>query len=329
MSEPYVSVVIPVFNGGLYIARCIDSILSQSFVAYEVIVVDDCSVDNTRDVVREYCSCNKNIKLIERNKNSGGGRLPRFDGILSSNGKFVCPVDADDTLERDYIKKLVQRQRETQADIVLGRMVICSSTGSLTGRMIPEVDYDMDEFFSGTEAVKHTCRSFEIALAGMLCETSLYKECIREFNSGYDCDAFSDELDQRRLLLKAKRVSMVDARYFYWQVSSSIVHTKSVNLERVLHIRRVFDFFLQEFRDDPKIKHDITENSLESLYRLCQAHCVRASIQSIKMLKDAHAYIVKNCNTSIRSRFRFFSVMFLFACASVFLAKLRMKIGCK
>lgn len=100
---PIISVIMPAYNVEKYIGEAIESILSQSLADWELIIIDDCSTDNTEDVVNKYITQYPQIKLLKRKQNSGGCRLPRFDGILAAKGEFVCPVDSDDLLEKDYL----------------------------------------------------------------------------------------------------------------------------------------------------------------------------------------------------------------------------------
>ena len=118
-----ISIVMPAYNVEKYIAEAIDSIIAQTYKDWELIVVDDCSKDATCEIVERYTNQYPNIKLIRRKENSGGCRLPRFDGILAAQGEFVCPVDSDDTLESSYLQKCINRQKETNVDIISNQLV--------------------------------------------------------------------------------------------------------------------------------------------------------------------------------------------------------------
>jgi glycosyltransferase involved in cell wall biosynthesis len=96
---PKVSIVITNYNYAPYLKECIDSCLAQDYQYCEVIVVDDCSGDNSRDIYNTY---EGRIKIVEREKN-GGQLAAFFSGFDIAGGEFVVFVDADDFLDSDAI----------------------------------------------------------------------------------------------------------------------------------------------------------------------------------------------------------------------------------
>jgi len=92
--NPLVTVVMPAYNAGKFIAEAIESILNQSYENIELIVVDDCSSDDTVSIVGKYL-CHSRVRLILHDKNCGVSRTLN-DGILAANGTYVARMDADD-----------------------------------------------------------------------------------------------------------------------------------------------------------------------------------------------------------------------------------------
>ena len=113
-----ISIVITAYNVGKYIEKSINSVLNQTYKDIELIVVEDCSTDNTLEIVNKF---KDKLKLVKHDTNVGAG-LSRRDGIKTSTGDFVLLLDADDWLSSNYIEQLVKRQKETDADIVSGGM---------------------------------------------------------------------------------------------------------------------------------------------------------------------------------------------------------------
>lgn len=116
-----VSVIITAYNVEKYIKKAIDSVLYQTYKNIELIVVDDCSTDSTLNVIKGLQNSKTSIpiNLVQHIGNQGAG-ISRRDGIKAASGDYVMLLDADDWLKEDYIEKLVQRQQETDADIVSG-----------------------------------------------------------------------------------------------------------------------------------------------------------------------------------------------------------------
>lgn len=104
--EVNVSVIIPVYNAGKTLKRCLDSILKSTYKDYEVILVDDGSKDNSYDISLDYSNKYSFIKVIKNNKNRKVS-YTRNHGLKNAIGKYICFVDSDDLIKEDYLEKLV------------------------------------------------------------------------------------------------------------------------------------------------------------------------------------------------------------------------------
>ena len=117
-----VSVVIPTYNVDPYISRCIDSVLNQSYTDIEIVVVDDGSKDGTLSIVTDFQTRHPNIRIVSHTHNLGL-MTTRRDGYNTATGEFMAFLDGDDALPPDAIAKLVRKQSDTGADIVLGDLL--------------------------------------------------------------------------------------------------------------------------------------------------------------------------------------------------------------
>lgn len=130
-----VSVVIPLFNAGKYIGECLDSLRAQKFKNFEVIVVDDCSTDNSVAVVRKYLSkFGGRLKLTRTSSNSGGSGVPRNKGLFFCKGEYVLFMDAYDTLTRTGLETMYNAAKQFDADTVYCENFLTS------GATAPETD---------------------------------------------------------------------------------------------------------------------------------------------------------------------------------------------
>lgn len=98
-----VSVIVPVYNAEKHIEECIWSILQQKYQNIELILVDDCSTDRSIRLCKKY---EDDRVVLLRRERQGGVSCARNDGLQIARGKYVCFVDADDLIEKDYILKL-------------------------------------------------------------------------------------------------------------------------------------------------------------------------------------------------------------------------------
>ena len=115
---PKISVIIPAYNAERYIARCLESVIRQTFEDLEIIVVDDGSADGTLGIVEDYASRDPRIKIIRHPENMGI-LWTRKTGIEASQGEYIAFSDSDDTVEADYCGKMYDKALEVDADLVI------------------------------------------------------------------------------------------------------------------------------------------------------------------------------------------------------------------
>lgn len=96
MSQPEVSVIMPAFNSADYIGAAIDSVRAQTRTDWQLVVIDDCSTDSTRDLVTAAMAADERISLIELPANMGAPAGPRNAGVREARGRYIALLDADD-----------------------------------------------------------------------------------------------------------------------------------------------------------------------------------------------------------------------------------------
>lgn len=98
------SIIIPVYNVEKYLNECVDSVLNQKNVDYEIILVDDGSTDNSRQICDEYVKNHSNISVIH--KQNGGASDARNVGIEEAEGDYILFIDSDDKIEKNSLSKI-------------------------------------------------------------------------------------------------------------------------------------------------------------------------------------------------------------------------------
>ena len=93
---PLVSVITPCYNAERYLASAIESVISQTFSDWEMIVVDDCSTDGSAAIVRRYAQDDVRIRLLSTMQNTGSPAIPRNIGIENAHGRYLAFLDSDD-----------------------------------------------------------------------------------------------------------------------------------------------------------------------------------------------------------------------------------------
>ena len=103
--RPLVSVIVPIYNSERFLSETIESILNQSYRNLEIILINDGSTDNSKQICKEYSTKDKRIVYIK--KENGGVVTARNDGITKATGEYILPVDSDDIIKNTYIEKAV------------------------------------------------------------------------------------------------------------------------------------------------------------------------------------------------------------------------------
>lgn len=132
--SPTISVIIPMYNAENYIAECLESLLAQTFQNFEVILVDDCSTDNSVAVAKNFIGkFGGNFILVTTEKNSGNfGYTARNKGFDLAHGEYIFFMDADDLISNTAFQELYTAAKNFEADVVYtgARYLYTSTEGS-------------------------------------------------------------------------------------------------------------------------------------------------------------------------------------------------------
>ena len=122
---PLISVIVPMFNTRKYVATCIGSILQQTFQDFELIIVDDCSIDGSLEFVMEKFFDDR-IRVFHLDKNSGAGAVMNH-GIDLSRGEYIYIVDSDDAIMPETLQTLLDTAQKFNADVVHMTRFFCAA----------------------------------------------------------------------------------------------------------------------------------------------------------------------------------------------------------
>ncbi|MCK9265911.1 glycosyltransferase [bacterium] len=141
MTNPIISIIVPIYNTEAYLRKCLDSLVEQTLKEIEIILVNDGSTDNSGKICDEYAKKDKRIKVIyHENKGVAGARN---SGMKVAKGEFLTFVDSDDYVSKEYIGKMLEYYKKYPvADVVIfGQVRI---VGKRTTIYIPEEEALMD-----------------------------------------------------------------------------------------------------------------------------------------------------------------------------------------
>lgn len=115
-----ISIIAPVYNAEEYLGECVDSILSQTYENFELILVDDGSPDNSGKICDEYAKKDNRIRVIH--KENGGVSSARNVGLDNAKGEYIAFVDSDDIVDKKYLELMYKRIVETDSDMCFSRL---------------------------------------------------------------------------------------------------------------------------------------------------------------------------------------------------------------
>jgi glycosyltransferase involved in cell wall biosynthesis len=168
---PLVSFVVPCYNYAHFLGQCLDSILSQTFTDFELIVMDDCSPDNTPEVMAGYGD--PRIRYVRQEKNKGGCRNLN-DGLQMAHGRYVWPVSADDYLDRP--DALTEYLRLFDAHPEIGFIYSKNKCWAQEkGQIISWPDLDQDRVWKAGEFLRDLLASNGVLASSILIRAECFK----------------------------------------------------------------------------------------------------------------------------------------------------------
>lgn len=148
-AQPLISIVMPIFNGEKYLAGTLESVISQTYFNWEMILVDDGSTDTTPAIIDKYVSSDPRIRKIRLELASGGPALPRNTGLSAAKGEYVAFIDADDVWAEEKLSVQVDFIQLSKADVVHCGATVINSTGQQVGKLNSSKKFKCINFFLG------------------------------------------------------------------------------------------------------------------------------------------------------------------------------------
>lgn len=271
------SIIVPVYNmtAGGKLKCCLDSLLSQQVEHYEVIAVDDKSTDDSLALLREYESKYPDkLKVIASPENKRQGGAKNF-GLEAATGEWLGFIDSDDWVSGDMFSKLLQKARETGADVVGCDYIQTDETGKEEGVYVTNNSGDQTGLL-GEEQYKKL-----ILNPGSMVIKIYRRELFEKHPIRFPEKMFYEDNAIGVLpLLYAKRFERVEeGMYFYYQHQASTVHT--VDIRRCHDRMETSRIYLKECKERgfyEKYKDEIDYKVFELGYR----NTVFSYLQSMK-----------------------------------------------
>ncbi|MFS2915903.1 glycosyltransferase family 2 protein [Phocaeicola dorei] len=175
--SPKISIIIPIYNAEKYLCRCVDSIIVQTFTDFELLLIDDGSLDDSKQICDKYAR--KDIRIQVFHKENGGVASARQLGMDYVRGKYFIHVDSDDWIEPDMLERMVGMAEAENAEIVVSDFFIDRRGGEIVYKKQEPSLVDSKSFLQ--EILKGKLIG---TLWNKLVCTDLWKKCNAHFING-------------------------------------------------------------------------------------------------------------------------------------------------
>lgn len=179
-----VSIIVPVYNVENYLARCLDSIINQSYQNIEILCVNDGSTDSCAYILQQYQKLDSRIKIF--NKKNGGLSSARNFGMKNANGEYLLFVDSDDYVSSLIVEKTLYNAKTNNSDVVIFDY-ICNNIalGTLQPLTIPQYGYSfVNNPFSINSMDENSYKYIPITTWSKLYRTSFIRDNKIDFENG-------------------------------------------------------------------------------------------------------------------------------------------------
>ncbi|MBS9768944.1 MAG: glycosyltransferase family 2 protein [Flavobacteriaceae bacterium] len=283
-----VTIIIPIYNVAKYIERCVVSLFEQDFKDIEYIFVNDCTPDNSVEIlekiIEKYPNRKPNVKIIHHEKNRGLG-WARKTGLEHATGEYILHTDSDDWCELDMVLSLYNKAKETNADIVACDIYM------------NYVDKEIYKKQNYTGNIKNDFQQLLLcSLSPSVCN-KLTKRSLYIDNNIYpptEISMFEDRWLNIRLFSNTNKIAYVNrAFYHYWQGNENSICTKT-STKTWNDIRwyvQTTKVFLEEKELYNQYKDDFLQNILWSVFWLLGDGDYKKTIKYVCPESDKLKYI--------------------------------------
>lgn len=253
---PKVSIIVPVYNGEKHIGKCLDNLINQTFKDIEIIVVNDGSSDNSKQIVEDYINLDDRIKLINFDINKGLYEA-RYSGYSNAIGDFIVNCDSDDYYSSDAIEVMYNEALNNNADIVVAKLMIVSN-----GKTKEDTWYNKpnNKMLIGEEILKLLLKNrYNWSMCTKLISRNIINAAINDLPKNKRL-LFSEDLLQTSIIYyySKKLIYSDNAKYFYEIDTSGNSHERTSSNKEIERIKDTIYVLstINDFLINKKVNND-------------------------------------------------------------------------
>lgn len=286
MNNPYITIIVPFWNSAATLKKCIESILQQTIVDWELILVDDGSTDESAKVCNQYVKNDWRIQLIHRSHE--GVAAARNAALDIAAGTKLCFIDADDTVEPDYLEGLCSYPEVEMT--VCGYMV---DQYSKTGQILSTENHFQPELFISDITERYKLENaFASGIMHINCNKLYDMSVIRKYNLRYKFFPVNEDfIFVMEYLLHTSTVAFIPKPLYHWIRTEGIMTSVHSIPQNILQIYEYSHLLLSEYLHNEKIADRIAYRSYELLiYKYLELYKKQyiSKSECFKLLNELH-----------------------------------------
>lgn len=212
MKKGLISIIVPIYNIEMYLKRCVDSLINQTYKNIEILLVNDGSTDNSPLICKEYEEKHKNV-IVFLDKKNGGVSDARNLGLKHATGEYVTFVDADDYVDEKFIEKLYNQVKDNPAVLVISNAKNFDDNSIIETKKLIEKEIELNK----EQCIKELLleKKFFSVCWGKLYKTELAKQI--EFDKSMKiAEDFKYIMDYFKKIKENDKVIIIPDRLYYY-----------------------------------------------------------------------------------------------------------------
>lgn len=301
--DAVVSIIIPVYNTEKYIDKCLESVVNQTYKNLQIILVDDGATDGSPKLCDEWAEKDERVSVIHK-ENEGLG-YTRNAGLAVAQGKYVCFLDSDDTIELNTIEVCTDVLENSKADACFyprktfdknGNYTVCKNIPSKLEFVDDEVKSEFSKAYWGA----HPLEGADLFIHSSVCRGMFLRKTIEDNNLYFPSEReylCEDVVFGLEFCKVAKKVIIIP-QYFYNYTYNETSLTKSYRPQRLEQAKKLYQIMEKQLEEYKGVSDSLCR--CQHRYISTVQQCVEMEVKTIKLhgFRQAYANMKKICQDS-------------------------------
>ena len=283
-----VSVILPVYNVGKYIDRCMESLVHQTYSNLEIILIDDGATDNSPQICDDWTIKDKRVKVIH--KENGGVSSARNVGLKNASGEYLMFVDPDDYISLDAIEKFIAKMPEY--DCVYSKYNIVGKTTTRCNEInIEKLTKNIDiGYFIGNRCKHKKNEVIKQSIMGSVCRILFKRELFRDICFPENLRYSEDFVVIMEILAKKPKIGALN-EYLYNYYQNDQSYTAAVKLSKIDDSLSILPYMYKYFRE-PRFRKKLDYYEVGTILNII--YILRSNNKLILDLNEDQQNFVRN-----------------------------------